>query len=175
MDYVLEPSRIAVNSPRSDLIPIRLFEQLGRTVKGHGQSFRWVLANLPQEESGIGSDYAHPRLIACLLRLGDLLDLDSGRFCPVLRSTFGKLPRRSEAHVKKHASIRRLLIGPDHIDVEAESPDMDSYEETAQWLRWLEEEIKEQAASWTFIAPPDFILFPRSGRSRHARLETISP
>lgn len=82
---------IGLHSPRTGQIPPRLFGVLGRICSHHGRSFEDTM-KLPLQETGIGMDEAHPRFVACLLRLGDLLDLDTGRFCPVMVRSFGKLP-----------------------------------------------------------------------------------
>lgn len=83
--------QISLNSPRTELLPDRLFKLLGKISSHHGYSFEDVM-RLPLKEMGVGNDEAHPRYIACLLRLGDLLDLDCNRFCPVMLKTAGTLP-----------------------------------------------------------------------------------
>ena len=45
----------------------------------HGQSFHSMF-HLSQRSNGIVGDEFHPRFIAAMLRLGDLLDLDNSRF-----------------------------------------------------------------------------------------------
>lgn len=66
---------INLNSPRNELLPTRLFKILAAISSHHGYSFEEVM-QLPKKEVGVGNDEANPRYIACLLRLGDLLDLD---------------------------------------------------------------------------------------------------
>lgn len=157
---VRDPARtIGLLSPRTPLIPARLFNLLGSICAHHGRSLDDTL-RLPLRESGIGTDHAHPRFVACMLRLGDLLDLDNGRFCPVMLRSFGALPLSSQAHVDKHASITHLEVGPARIEVEAACETYESYEATDQWLTWLREELKEQMARWSDVAPlPDFAGF----------------
>ena len=46
----------------------------------HWEDFNDVMSRLYQEANGYKGDYIHPRFIACLIRLGDLLDFDNNRF-----------------------------------------------------------------------------------------------
>ncbi|CAM4106346.1 HD domain-containing protein [Corallococcus exiguus] len=164
-EIVETPARISLDSPRI-LIPRRLFQLLALICRHHGSSFEKTL-ELPGRESGYGTDEAHPRFVGCMLRLGDLLDLDDGRFCPTLIGTMGRLPPSSRAHERKHASIRHLLVSPKIIEVEAvcERKDVAAYEETERWLSWLRDELKNQAARWAEIAPTeDFGTLPSVGR-----------
>ncbi|WP_441290050.1 HD domain-containing protein [Sorangium sp. KYC3313] len=167
---------IGLLSPRTPLIPDRLFRILGAVCAHHGRSFDETM-RLPEREAGVGTDDAHPRFVACMLRLGDLLDIDNGRFCPVMMTSFGQLPPSSVAHVEKHASILHLDIGPARIDVETECDNYASYEATEQWLGWLREELKDQMARWVEIVPASgFGALPSLGRIsarllRHIELE----
>jgi len=161
---VRSPEDMGIDSPRTALIPRRLLELLARIVEGHGRSLAWVMQRLPQRESGLGTDEAHPRLVACLLRIGDLLDLDDGRFCPTMAATFGALPDLSRAHERKHTSIQHLLVDSTRIEVTAVCDDFESYEVTSQWLSMLEDEIKSQAGQWSDISVgPAFGALPSAG------------
>ncbi len=121
-DVVRQPSSIGLASPRTHLVPARLDDLIGRIATSHGKSLEETL-KLPYRESGMGMDHAHPRFVACLLRLGDLLDRDNGRFCPTLLATLGGLPATSKAHVGKHAAVVHLDIASDRIDVQAQCED----------------------------------------------------
>lgn len=160
---IREPGIIGLLSPRTPLIPQRLFNLLGTICAHHGRSFADTM-RLPLVESGLGTEDSHPRFVACLLRLGDLLDLDNGRFCPVMMRSFEPLPATSRAHVQKHASVSHLQVDPQRIEVEAECLDYASYEATEQWFSWLREELKDQLAHWSDISPlPDFGALPSLG------------
>lgn len=164
-DIVVDPSSIGLDSPRA-LIPRRLFRVLGRICALHGASLEETMA-LVQNEQGIGADDAHPRFVACMLRIGDLLDVDDGRFCPVMNATFGALPPSSDAHRRKHAAITHLAVSPTRIDVEAvcEAGDEAAYDEAERWFAWLADEARTLAARWTEISPrPSFGAFPSVGR-----------
>ena len=162
---IMDPVRtIGMQSPRTHLIPTRLFRLLGKICAHHGRSFEDTM-QLPFEEAGLGTDDAHPRFVACMLRLGDLLDLDNGRFCPVMSRSFGTLPASSLAHYEKHASINHFQVSPTRIEVEAECANYESYEVTDQWLEWLRGELKNQLAQWSEVAPSrDFGALPSLGK-----------
>ncbi|RKG84035.1 hypothetical protein D7W82_23525 [Corallococcus sp. CA049B] len=162
---IMDPVRtIGLHSPRTHLIPMRLFRLLGKICAHHGRSFEDTML-LPSEEAGLGTDDAHPRFVACMLRLGDLLDLDNGRFCPVMSRSFGTLPASSLAHYEKHASINHFQVSTTRIEVEAECGSYESYEVTDQWLEWLRAELKNQMAQWSEVAPSrDFGALPSLGK-----------
>ncbi|WP_252092396.1 hypothetical protein [Pseudomonas sp. MWU13-3659] len=147
---------IGLSSPRTELIPARLFRVLGRICEMHGRSFAEIMAadGLPFREAGLGQDDCHPRYIACLLRLGDLLDLDDNRFCPVMQQIAGDgRPALSRAHEEKHLAIRHLRVDRERIEVKAECHTLDSYSETCKWFDWLALEIQMQMANWQEIVP----------------------
>lgn len=162
-DAIRYPSGFRIESPRT-LIPQRLFEWLAKICLAHGQS-REEVAELPLRENGIGRDLCHPRFIAFMLRLGDLLDLDNGRFCPVLLASIGRIPPTSVDHIGKHASITRFYVAPERIDVEAmcagdglhgsetEGSVHGAYRAVSQWLEWLRAELTYLAVRWADIAP----------------------
>ena len=147
---------IGVSSPRTELIPKRLFRILGAICHMHGLPFSKIMAvdGLPFREAGIGQEDCHPRFVACLLRMGDLLDLDDNRFCPVMQKIAGdSRPSLSFAHEDKHASIKRLRINADRIEITAECDTIDGYLETFKWFDWLKGEIHNQMANWRDIVP----------------------
>lgn len=147
---------VGINSPRTELIPARLFNVLGKICKMHGSSFQELMGaeGLSFREAGMGNDDCHPRFVACLLRLGDLLDLDDNRFCPVMQGIAGKdRPTLSKAHEDKHAAIRHLRIDQERISIEAECKTVDGYLESVRWFSWLKEEIQLQMSQWRDIVP----------------------
>jgi hypothetical protein len=163
-DIVADPSRIGLKTPRAGLIPERLFGVLARICSAHGCDLRTAL-ELPHRESGISDDDAHPMFVACMLRLGDLLDLDNGRFCPVMLASFGALPDSSVAHLGKHASIKHLRVDTEVIEIQAECSEEDAatgaYDACTSWLDMLKSELKELQSQWTLVAPmPNFGTLP---------------
>ncbi len=163
INAVLNPIEFGINSPRTELIPARLFGLLGKICSHHGKQFSEVMA-LPQRQVGIGRDDCHPRFVACLLRLGDLLDLDDNRFCPAMLKMAGNLPEKSQAHYEKHLSIRHFRADQERIEIEAECENYESYIETTLWFSWLREEIHLQMEKWFEIVPSrNFGLLPSIG------------
>ncbi|WP_016957278.1 ATP-binding protein [Catenovulum agarivorans] len=150
---IANPStEIGLNSPRNELLPNRLFRVLGAVSAHHGYSFEDVMS-LPKKEVGLGNDEAHPRYIACLLRLGDLLDLDDNRFCPVMLKTAGNPPASTHAHIEKHLSIRHFRMDQNRIEVTAECETYDGYTATSSWFSYLEKEVQQQMMHWDDIVP----------------------
>ncbi|WP_157640108.1 ATP-binding protein [Burkholderia ubonensis] len=149
-------SAVGINSPRTELIPARLFKLLGRICRSHGAPFADLISDsgLPFREAGLAQDDCHPRYVACLLRMGDLLDLDDNRFCPVMQRIAGDdRPNISKAHEDKHAGMRHLRIDRDRIEVIAECETVDGYLEAFRWFDWLKQEVQNQMAHWRDIVP----------------------
>jgi hypothetical protein len=170
-DVALSPFEHArVESPRTTLLPNRFWHLIGRICRAHGENRDFILHELPLHESGVSGELCHPRFIASMLRLGDLLDLDSGRFCPTINATIPQLPGISEAHRIKHAGIRRLLVCPTRIEVSGVYNDVDAYLEAERWFSWLREELSAQLIQWDKIAPSNIGSLPSVG-SIEARLE----
>lgn len=145
---------MGLSSPRIELIPKRLFRLLGQVCGLHGRSFEDVLSQLPFKEVGMANDDCHPRFIACLLRLGDLLDIDDNRFCPVMQSIAGEgRPALSKSHEDKHASIRHFRLDPERIEITAVCKTVDGYVEQWRWLDGLRTEVQKQMSRWQDIAP----------------------
>ncbi|MGE8458629.1 MAG: hypothetical protein ACN6OY_18875, partial [Pseudomonas alloputida] len=145
-----------ISSPRTELIPARLFGVLGRICRMHGASFDTLMGagGLSFRETGMARDDCHPRFVACLLRLGDLLDLEDNRFCPVMQGIAGEgRPALSKAHEDKHAAIRHLRIDQERISVDAECLTVDGYLEAFRWFGWLKEEMQAQMSQWRDIVP----------------------
>lgn len=145
---------LGLSSPRTELIPKRLFRLLGQVCGLHGRSFDEVLKQLPFKEAGMANDDCHPRFIACLLRLGDLLDIDDNRFCPVMQQIAGDgRPALSKAHEDKHTSIRHFRLDPERIEITAVCATVDGYVEQWRWLDGLRTEVQKQMSRWQDIAP----------------------
>ena len=147
---------VGINSPRTELIPARLFKLLGRICQMHGAPFNEIVfeGGLPFREAGLAQDDCHPRFVACLLRMGDLLDLDDNRFCPVMQRIAGEgRSKISKAHEDKHAGMRHLRIDKERIEVTAECETIDGYLEAFRWFGWLKQEVQDQMAHWRDIVP----------------------
>lgn len=149
----------------------------------HGQPMEHIL-QLSYCADGMAGDQYHPRFIASMLRLGDSLDLDNGRF-PMwfvreVALNRNIIPRLSLLHFRKHEAISHLLITPEAIEitahcaseqteenegnrhkqeVEEERASQESYEVAElvyEWTDGLTKECKNIVMNWSRIAQPDF-------------------
>ncbi|MDR2271607.1 MAG: ATP-binding protein, partial [Sphingobacterium sp.] len=152
--YLTNPSSIALDTPRT-IIPQRLYDILGKVCEAHSKNFQ-DLFELPFEEDGIDIDVAHPRLIASLLRLGDLLDIDNGRFSKTELKTLNNVPDSTLHHQQKHMSIKHKSINSKKIELIAECEDKYVALITQDWFGWINEEFTNQTLSWNNISPSEY-------------------
>jgi len=163
----------------------------------HGGKREELLRRFPKTTKGIGNDDAHPRFIAALIRIGDLLDLDSNRFNKYIISVTGNVDRHSLVHQIKHNGVTEFDIQPSKISVKAEysKSETEKYISTLpkstkeykpeeltieavkamhEWLSWLDEEIKHFKIFHNEIIPRDIYssLPSFSGRVLHEGNET---
>ncbi|MEQ8155172.1 MAG: hypothetical protein ABRQ25_09870 [Clostridiaceae bacterium] len=144
---------LIINS--NDLVPKRIMNLIGKISISHNIDFCNVIETLEYESNGFGTDRIHPRFIACMLRMGDLLDLDNGRFNPILEK-MSFMPETSRLHKEKHGAITHLLVCPRKIEVSAQCENDKVYRTTREWFSWLEEELKNLSSKWADIVPPNF-------------------
>lgn len=149
---IINPEKeISLNSPRG-VIPQRLIKILGTICASHTEDFNKVL-DLPQNEVGIDINDAHPRYIACLLRLGDLLDLDNNRFSDVFLRSVKSIPKDSLLHKEKHFSITHFSVDTTTIDITASCDDYNVATITQSWFEYIRQEIVNQMLNWNNIVP----------------------
>ena len=137
-----------------DAFPSRYLSLLADVAHLHGANFG-ELMELPHEDDGLRGDKVHPRFIACMIRLGDLLDVDSNRFNDFTLSTLKEMPESSKAHFDKHQAVKHLLISPDGIEAELDCPTDASYRVARELFDMLEKEVEKQSQNWNRIAPAD--------------------
>lgn len=154
-NIVINPrEEIGLDSSRNELIPKRLFNILSKICKAHGDSFEQMIKELPKAEAGLGTEDCHPLYVACLLRMGDLLDIDDNRFCPVMMAMCShNLPSLSQAHRDKHLSVQHFRLDSERIEVECVCPTPESYEAAFDWFEWLKIEYHNQTQHWDQIVP----------------------
>lgn len=144
---------LGINTPRTELLPTRLFRYLGNICVGHGMNFDKMMEVLPRCQTGLGTEDCHPLFVACLLRLGDLFDLDDNRFCPVMAKHVSNMPSVSKHHHDKHLSLREFQLDKRTVKLVAECPNEMSYVETQNWFGWIREEFQNQMSQWNLIVP----------------------
>lgn len=161
---VNEPLRVNIYSPRTSLIPQRLFNFVSQIVQCHGKEPQEILSLAKYNDGMDAEDYAHPRYVAALLRIGDLLDIDDGRFCPTLLANIGSVPKSSLDHQEKHASIKHLLINNDVIEIRAECEQYGAYQAQQSWFDYIQKEFDYQKRVWNEIVPEnDYRALPTIG------------
>lgn len=139
----------------SKQLPKRFVDLLAKIAFLHGEGFTSVMSYLYQKANGLKGDYIHPRFVACMIRLGDLLDFDSNRFNAYSNATIKEMPEVSVLHQQKHASVKHMLVSPTSIEAELDCHDEKVYRVARTWFDWLEKEVAEQSREWTNIAPED--------------------
>lgn len=102
------------------IIPLRLRYLIAEIVSLHTADSRDVIKKLTQKVQGIYIDNAHPRFIAELLRIGDLLDMDNNRFNKYQLAVAGNPSYNSFAHQLKHRALRDFLVMPHAIVIHAD-------------------------------------------------------
>ena len=139
----------------SEQLPSRFIDLLAKIALLHGENFDELMSRLYLNATGYKGDYIHPRFIACMIRLGDLLDFDSNRFNMFSMASIKEVPDESILHQQKHAAVRHLLISPTSIEAEVDCPNENVYRIARNWFDWLEEEVNNQSREWSNIAPQD--------------------
>ena len=154
-EYIKPPAgELGLDLGHNDMIQPRLVKLLGQICMLHTAPLERVLA-LDDMTDGYGSDHAHPRFVAMMLRLGDLLDIDNGRFNTGAIAVAGGLPGTSRPHYAKHAATTHLLVTPREIRFRSDCPDNAAYLEARTFVSWLEQEVNFLTIHWARIVPED--------------------
>ena len=154
-DIIVSPyETLSIASPRI-IIPHRIFRILGEICSIHNTSSFEEVKKLPFSEVGLGIENAHPRFVACMLRVGDVLDIDNNRFSETLHRTISKIPFESELHKKKHFSISHLEINQKYVDIKATCKDQSTARVVKKWFNWIREEFQNQIMLWNKIVPEE--------------------
>ncbi len=82
------------------------------------------------------------RLMAILLRLGDLLDMSADRACPLLLNAACPLPADSPAHWTQYQRITHRLTAPDRIEITAECENQKEHRVLQDWCQWIVDEVR---------------------------------
>lgn len=81
------------------------------------------------------------RLLAILLRLGDLLDLDSQRACPMLLNAACPLPAESHAHWAQYRAIEHRAVTSKEIQLRAACETGEIHRVFRDWCQWIVDEV----------------------------------
>ena len=154
-EYIKPPAgELGLDLGHNDMIQPRLVKLLGQICMLHTAPIERVL-ELDYQTNGYDSDYAHPRFVAMMLRLGDLLDIDNGRFNTGAIAVAGGLPKTSQPHYAKHEATTHLLVTPREIRFRSDCPDNAAYLEARTFVSWLEQEVNFLTIHWARIVPED--------------------
>lgn len=147
------------------LIPKRIIGLLSQICAAHMQTREQVMTLPMEQTSGCGAESCHPRFIAFLLRIGDLLDVDNNRLSDVLLHSLGSIPVDSQDYNEINRSIKRLNITRKTIEIEADCKNYRIAELTNDWFKWLNDEVVFVTQHWHDIAPEDgFAMLPTIGK-----------
>ncbi len=165
-------------------IPPRIQDVLGKICSAHGLSFEELLALLEPTDSLLGYVF-HPRFIAAMLCLGDLCDLDNGRFNEMALEVFGGVTKKNLVHYYKHESVISFVMQKDMISVifdissrkirqelkqkkyafeNPTEPELQDFcdavlLETQNWLGWMEDIVRNIKLHWDKFAYPEMEAF----------------
>ncbi|SFC97328.1 HD domain-containing protein [Clostridium uliginosum] len=147
-----------ININPNKFLPERLEYILGEICRIHQADFKEIM-KLEKVSNGSFNDKMHPRFIAVLLRIGDLLDLDNDRYDEaLLKTACNELNRDSSLHYNKHKSIKEFLITEKLINIKSESINDDTVRLTREWKKWLEDELNNFSKYLNDIIPEDWIF-----------------
>lgn len=145
-------------------IPKRIIKLLADICLDH-QKNRDDLLKLPKEEYSVcGTENCHPLFVGCMLRLGDLLDIDTNRVSTVLLNTLPSIPVDSQCYCQSNRDITHLLINKSVIEISAECDDVKVLKILEDWFNMINEEVSFQTREWYRISPSeDFAALPSVG------------
>lgn len=143
---------ILENSDLEKLFGIRMRNVLAEVCRLHGCGISDVM-DLPYEENGIFDDYIHPRFDAALLALGDLLDMDTGRFDKEFLRVAAPMPKLSEIHKEKHESVTHFLVKNGMIEIKSNCKSLEVYRAMRDWIDWIRQSTEFMSVHWSEIAP----------------------
>jgi hypothetical protein len=93
-------------------------------------------------ERDVHREKVNVRLMAILFRLGDLLDIESDRACPLLLNAASPIPSLSRAHWTQYQRIRHRLTTPETIAIVAECVTQDEHRILTDWCNWIQSETE---------------------------------
>lgn len=146
-------SRFSCN--KEEIIPPRLYRLVVDVSIGHGENFEYIIKNLKQKVDGFGIDRIHPRFAACMLRLGDVLDIDNNRFNIRAIDHYGTLPWSSHLHLMKHKAICHILISTTKIEAEASSGQLEVCRLVNEQFKSIDTEVTNLICYWSDMVPED--------------------
>lgn len=135
-------------------IPKRLLCVVKKICQCHTKSQDEVL-KIPFAEKFIDS-VCHPRYVTALLRLGDVLDIDSTRIPKTVLDALSYIPKDSRWHLSMNMSLTHLRIDEKIVEITAETKDRKTAELATGWFGMIESEIQFQLNQRYNIMPKQY-------------------
>lgn len=126
----------------------RFYKIIGQINYLHCEDFSKISEILEIEELGIETDIFHPRMIAMLLRMGDVLDIRNNRFSITNIEYLGGLPKDSKEHYLKHKGVTKFLVTNEDIRVHINSDDFNVCKNAVSWLGMIRDEFDNFTKYW---------------------------
>ena len=151
------------------------FETITDLGVGHGLRDS-ELANSSRfpEERDVLDGKVNVRFLARLLRIGDLLDMDSRRADPMTAIAVGPLPPDAMPHWQQYSTKKHENITPKVIEFRFECKDQDTHRVLRDWFGWLEAEIRAAGFEQLHAARHDGWKAPRCVVSSQATADARS-
>jgi hypothetical protein len=113
---------------------------------GHGLTFQALddTESYPVNRD-IRGDKVDVRWLAVLLRMGDLLDMDSDRACPMLLNAACPLPGNSRAHWSQYRRIVHRSTTPTVIEIHADCKTQEEHRVLMDWCSWIHSESENSS------------------------------
>lgn len=156
--------RILRDGMLESLLGLRLRRTLAQICEMHQKDVSAIM-ELNPVVNGLYGDFMHPRFIASMLLLGDLLDLDSDRFDEVALKSATPLPDLSLIHKKKHEFVQSYLVQDGEIKLIFDANDVVDanggtivegikiYREMKRWCDWIKKACDFFSLHWGEIIP----------------------
>lgn len=142
-----------LNVITGDTVEERMYDVVAKASCAHGENFEYLFEELTKHERGFGTTHMHPRFVAALLRIGDLLDMDNNRFDMKVLAYSGRLPELSQIHFDKHKALKNYSIIDNKIEANIESSEYAVCVAASDWFKWLEDDIENVIYRWNDICP----------------------
>lgn len=147
-----------LNSSKNFLVD-RLIEFLGKACKGHMEEFKNIMKISPSEV-GLGVHHFHPRFIACLIRLGDVLDMGNLRIATEQRLLSSICTNISKSHQELQNSINTYQLSPNGVRILFETNNINVAKTAKDLMMLINNEFKNQSLNWTNVKPKEYKDFP---------------
>lgn len=134
-------------------IEARFYKIIAKCCGYHGSNRDKILEELEKHEWDIEGENCHPRFVAYMLRLGDLLDIGNNRFDWIDAIHYGNMQEKSKLHKKKHDAIEHIKYTDKVIEIIARSDDENVCQVANDWFNSLKDEVRFLVMHWNEFAP----------------------